>query len=76
MPSLFEHRIHQNNIYTSNRRHSIHINKNSSIGLKNFLQSGVATVDNVLHAQQSSDIHEGHQCWLRCVQAGISLLHK
>jgi len=34
MPSLFEHQIHQNIIYTSNRRHSIHIN--SSIGLKNF----------------------------------------
>jgi len=37
MPSLFEHQIHQNIIYTSNRRHSIHINKNSSIGLKTFL---------------------------------------
>jgi len=64
MPSLFEHRIHQNIFYTSNKRHSIHINKNSSKGLKNFLQSVVATIDEVLHGQQSSDIHEGHQYWL------------
>jgi len=28
MPSLLEHQIHQNIIYTGNRRHSIHINKN------------------------------------------------
>jgi len=36
MSSLFEHQIHQNTIYTSNGRYSIHINKNSSIGLKTF----------------------------------------
>jgi len=36
MPSLLEHQIRQNIIYTSNRRYSIHINKNSSVGLKNF----------------------------------------
>jgi len=36
MPNLFEHQIHLNIIYTSNRRYSIHINKISSIGLKNF----------------------------------------
>jgi len=36
MLSLFEHQIHQNIIYTSNRRHGIHINKNSSLGLKNL----------------------------------------
>jgi len=36
MPSLFEHQIHQNIIYTSNRRYSIHINKNSCIVLKLF----------------------------------------
>jgi len=35
MPSLFEHQIHRI-IYTSNRRHSIHLNKNSSVGLINF----------------------------------------
>jgi len=27
MPSLFEHQIHQNIIYTSNRRRSIHKQK-------------------------------------------------
>ena len=36
MPSFFEHQIHQSIIYTSDRRHSIHLNKNSSIGLKLF----------------------------------------
>jgi len=41
-----------------------------------FLQSGVVTIDGVLCAQQSSDIREGHQCWLCCVPAGISLLRK
>ena len=41
-----------------------------------FSQSGVVTIDEVLHAQQCSDVREGHQCWLRCVPAGISLLHK
>jgi len=76
MLSLFEHQIHQDTVYTSSRRHSIHINRNSSIGLKQFLQSGVVTIDDVLHAQPSSDIREGHQCWLCCVPANISLLHK
>jgi len=37
MPSLFESQIYQNIIYTSNKRHSVHVNKNSSIGLKKFL---------------------------------------
>jgi len=36
MPSLFEHQIHQNIVYTGNWRYSIHINKNSSIGLQNI----------------------------------------
>jgi len=36
MPSLFDHQIHQNNIYTSNGRYSIHKNKNYCIGLKTF----------------------------------------
>jgi len=36
MPSLSEHQIHQNITYTSNRRHSIHKNKNSRVGLKKF----------------------------------------
>ena len=58
-------------IYTSNRRHS----KNSRIGLKNLLQSGVVAIDHVLHAQQSSYIPESHQCWLCCALTGISLLH-
>jgi len=40
------------------------------------LQSGVLTTDEVLHAQQSPDVREGHQCWLCCVTASISLLHK
>ena len=54
MSSLLEHQIHQNIIYTSNRRHSIHINKNSSIGLiKTFLQSGVVKIDDVLHAHRA-----------------------
>jgi len=66
MPSLFEHEIHQNIIYTSNRCYSIHIHKNSSIGLKNLLQFGVATIDKVLHAQQSSDVREGHQLVYLC----------
>jgi len=44
--------------------------------LKNFLRSRVVTIDEVLIAQQSSDIREGHQCWLCCVPAGICLLHK
>jgi len=35
MQSVPEHQIHQDIIYTSNRRHSIHTSKNSSIGLKN-----------------------------------------
>jgi len=35
MPSSFEHQIHQIIIYTSNRRRRMHINKKSSIGLKN-----------------------------------------
>ena len=43
MPSLVEHQIHQNIIYISNRR------------VKSFLQCGVATINDVLHAQQ------GHQ---------------
>jgi len=30
------HQIHRNTVYASNRRYSIHTNKNSSIGLKNF----------------------------------------
>jgi len=76
MPISFEHQIHQNLIYASNRRHSTHINKSFTIGLKNILQSGVVTIDDGLHAQQSSDIREGHQCWLCCVPADTSLLHK
>jgi len=36
MPNSFEHQIHQNIIYASNRCLSTHINKNSGIGLKNF----------------------------------------
>jgi len=31
----FEHQIHQNIIYTSDKLYSIHINKNCSLGLKN-----------------------------------------
>jgi len=50
--------------------------KNSSVSLKTFLKSGVVTIDDVLYAQQTSDIREGHQCWLCCVPAGISFLHK
>jgi len=56
MPSSFEHQFHQNIIYTSNRRYSIHINKNSSIGLENFLQSGIIRIDDVLHAQQGRTV--------------------
>jgi len=36
MLSSLEDEIHQNIICTSDRCQSIHINKNSSIGLKNF----------------------------------------
>jgi len=60
MPIIFEHQVHQTIIYTSNRRYSIHTNKNSRIGLKNFLQSGVAKIEEVPHAQQTSDICERH----------------
>jgi len=56
LPISFGHQIHQNIIYTANRRQSIHTNKNSGIGLKNILQSCVVTIDDALHAQQSSDI--------------------
>jgi len=35
MPSLFEHQIHQDIIYISNRRYSIHINENLNISLEN-----------------------------------------
>jgi len=73
MPSLFESQIYQNIIYTSNKRHSVHVNKNSSIGLKKFL---VLCRNNRRHAQQSSDIRQVHQCSLCCVPADISLLHK
>ena len=56
---------------------SQHSHKNSSVSLKNFLQTGVVTIGDILHAQQSSDIREGHQCWLCCVPAAdISFLHK
>jgi len=56
IPSLFEHQVHQNIIYTSYRRYSIHINKKSSMGLKKLiadqlLQSGIVTIDEVPHAQ-------------------------
>ena len=51
MPSLFEHPIHQNIIYASNRRYNIHMNKNSAKDLKKFLQSGVVTIEDVQHAQ-------------------------
>jgi len=36
MPCLFEYHIHENIFYTSNRPYSIHINRNSCIGLKCF----------------------------------------
>jgi len=41
-----------------------------------FLQSHIVTIDDVLHAQQSSDIRGGHQCWLCCAPGDISLLHQ
>jgi len=41
-----------------------------------FLRSGVITIYDVLHAQQSSDIREDHQCWLCCVPDDVSLSHK
>jgi len=59
MSSLFERQIHQNIIYTSNRRHSIHT-KNLARASKTYLQPGVVTVDDILHAKQSSDIRDGH----------------
>jgi len=67
MPSLLEHQFHQNINYTSKRGNSIHINKNSSIGLKNFftLWCCLVTMGDVLYAQQSSDIREGHLVMLR-----------
>jgi len=74
--SLYENQIHKYIINTSSRRHSIRVNKNSSIGLEKCIQTGTVTINDVLHAQQSSDILEGHQCWLCCVPADISLLRK
>jgi len=75
MPSLFEHQIHQNIIHTSNMGHSIHINKKSGISLKKFFTwSAVVIIDHVLHAQQSSEIREGDQCWL-CAHQLVSLCY-
>jgi len=70
MPSLFEHQIHQNITYTSNRRHSMHINKNSSIGLTVWCRN------NRRCSACTTNICEGHQCWLCCVPTDISLLYK
>jgi len=78
MPSLFDHQIHQNNIYTSNGRYSIHKNKNYCIGLKTFFAvwSGVVTIDEVPHAQQTSDVRDGHHADMVPIAASIYLLHK
>jgi len=78
MPSLLEHQIHQSVIYTSNRRHSIHINKNSSIGLKklftvwclNNRRRSACTIK-LCHSRRSPML-----VYLRNRSADISLLHK
>ena len=78
IPSLFEHKVHQNVICTSYKRYCIHIKKKFTIGLKTLLQSRCFN----LVLQQSTKFHMHNKLWLSrmspswlwCVTVGSCLV--